>query len=75
MNAELNQVLARKGTAVTRLKSLQQRRRRFAAHVLGPLIVLVTLAVLPLSASAGTVTPLVWSPYDHLRGFYRSARI
>jgi len=58
MNAQLNHVLARKGTVVTRLKSLQRRRRRFIARVLGTLIVLVILAVLTLSASAGTADPL-----------------
>jgi len=58
MNAPLNHLLARKGTVVTRLKSLQRRRRRFIARVLGTLIVLVILAVLMLSASAGTADPL-----------------
>ena len=43
---------------MTRLKSLQRRRRRFIARVLGTLIVLVILAVLMLSASAGTADPL-----------------
>jgi hypothetical protein len=51
MNPQINYVLALKGTVVTRLKSLQQGRR-FAACVLGPLIVGVMLAVVTIDGIA-----------------------